>query len=293
MAAPLVATLVLALAACGSTGAGSDPPISHPGGDALVFRIENSGGFVTPEFLFGNLPALTLIGDGRVIVPGAQDAIFPGPALPAIQERTLTAEGVDSVLRLVAASGQFGSSAEWRGAQAMVADAGDTIFTLHADGRDVTVTVYALGAVGPGNGVQGISAAELAAHRALSSLAEQLGAPEIRVPSTAWTAAWHPYLPDALRLLIRNVDGMGPDPSGLPSQELPWPTSADPAAFGAPTAFDPAMRCGVVAADDARAWLDALAGANQITRWVAGEHRYSVTARPLLPDEPRTCEANA
>ena len=34
-------------------------------------------------------------------------------------------------------------------------DAGDTVFTLHADGHEVTVTVYGLGTLDPGEWLPG------------------------------------------------------------------------------------------------------------------------------------------
>jgi len=45
----------------------------------------------------------------------------------------------------------------------------------------------------------------------------------------------------------------------------------------------------VVSGDGAEAWYTALSGANQLTRFVKGEHRYQVTVRFQLPDEPLEC----
>ena len=117
--------------------------------------------------------------------------------------------------------------------------------------------------------------------------------PDAWLPLTAWaTQTWQPYVPDALRLLVRNADADPPDESGIANLELPWPTAVDPATFGEATEFGD-FRCGVVTGDDADAWFESLSDANQLTRFVAGDHRYQVTVRPLLPDEPPECPSEA
>ena len=82
------------------------------------------------------------------------------------------------------------------------------------------------------------------------------------------------------------------DESGIANLELPWPTSSDPVTFGEPTEFGD-FRCGVVTGDDAATWFESLSKANLLTRFVAAEHRYEVTVRPLLPDEPSECPSEA
>ena len=79
------------------------------------------------------------------------------------------------MLELIAASRQFGGSTDWRGAQNFVADANDTVFTLHAEDREVVVNVYGLGTVGPGiEPPPNFPDAELAAHQALQQLVDKL-----------------------------------------------------------------------------------------------------------------------
>jgi hypothetical protein len=284
---PLVLTLVLAACSGGLSSSGGQ--ISHPGGNELVLRVEGRGGFLMADAAFTMLPTFTLLGDGRIIVPGAQIDIFPGPALPAVDVRQLTEAGVQSVLRAVAATGQFAASAEWRGAQGFVADAGDTVFTLNAEGRTVTVSVYGLGTFTAGDPPPNLPAAEVRVHQALTRLLEQLTAPDGWLPAAAWARqAPQPYVADALRLLVRNADADPPDESGIANQELAWPTEDDPATFGEP-ALGGDYRCGVVTDEAAAAWYATLATANQLTRFTAGDHRYQVSVRPLLPDEPAEC----
>lgn len=286
---PAAVAVSILLAACSGGPGSSTGQISHPSGDDLVLRVEYSGGFVAPAFVLTSFPSFTLTGDGRVIVPGAQIDLFPGPALPAVNERKLTAAGIQTVLKELARTGLFGASVEYRGAQNVVADAADTVFTLHADGRDVTVTVYALGTLDPTGNTQGISAAELAAHRTLQQVVERLGNLDAWVPAGEWAdSSWHPYQPGALRVVVRNADADPPDDTGVGNVLLDWPDSSDPAAFGEKT-FDGEHQCSVVTGQRAKDWYAALGTANQLTRFAKGEHRYEVTVRFQLPDEPPEC----
>jgi hypothetical protein len=291
IARPLVpATMALAilLSACATGPGSSTGPIAHPAGDDLVLRVEYGGGMIR-DFFLTSFPIFTMTGDGRVIVPGAQIDIFPGPTLPAVNVRRLSEEGIQAVLKEVARTVQFSASAEFRGAQNFVADAGDTILTLHAGGKDVVITVYGLGTLDPAGNYPGVSEAELAAHRTLSHLVEELGNLDPQLPASAWAeSAWRPYQPEALRLLVRNADADPPDENGIGNALVDWPVDSDPATFGDITASGD-QRCGVVSGQEAKDWYAALSGTNQLARFVKGDHRYQVTVRLQLPDEPPEC----
>jgi hypothetical protein len=286
--APAALVLSLLLSACAQGSGGSPGPIAHPPGDDLVLRVEFGGGMIR-DFFLTSFPQFTMTGDGRVIVPGAQIDLFPGPALPAVNVRKLTEAGVQAVLNEVARTGLFSQSIEYLGAANFVADGGETIFTLHAEGKDVTIKVAALGGLVPEGNYPGISAAELAAHRALSHLADELGNLDAQLPAGSWAdTGWQPYVPEAMRLLVRNADADPPDDSGLGNVVRDWPVDADPATFGDP-ASDGTTRCGVLSGQDAKDWYAALKDANQLTRFVKGDHAYQVTVRFQLPDEPMEC----
>ena len=286
--APAALALSLLLSACSQGSGGSPGPIAHPPGNDLVLRIEFSGGMIRDFFLTG-FPSFTMTGDGRVIVPGAQIDMFPGPALPAVNVRKLTEEGVQAVLNEVARTGLFGQSVEYLGAANFTADGGETTFILHAEGKDVRVKVAALGGLVPEGNYPGISAEELAAHRTLARLADELGNLDAQLPADAWEdPSWKAYVPDALRLLVRNADADPPDDSGIGNAMIDWPVDSDPATFG-DEASDGTIRCGVVSGQEAKDWYAALTGANQMARFVSGDHKYEVTVRFLLPDEPLEC----
>lgn len=292
---PVGLVAMLLLSSCARFGGGPSPThdgfIRHPAGDELVFGIAYAGGFVPLEFQFTSLPLFSLMGDGRVIVQGAQTDIYPGRLLPALNVRRLTEDGLQAVLQIVKDSGQFGSSVEWRGAQNFVADASDAIFTLRAHYRQVIVKVYALGTFDPDDAQPGLAAEEVAAHRALSPLVDRLTYPDGWLPANAWADdAWQPYESTALRLLVRNADGDPPDDAGIANNLVAWPGPTDPAAFGGKTNVAE-LRCGVVSGEEAQSWYDLLETANQLTRFTDGGHSYEVSVRPLLPDEAETCPA--
>jgi hypothetical protein len=285
--------LAVLLAAC-SAGPGSwGGAIKHPSGGDLVLRVEYSGGFVGPAFRLTSFPTFTLTGDGRVIVPGAQVDLFPGPALPSVNVRRLTEAGIQALLKEVARTALFGASVEFRGARNVVADAADTVFTLHAEGTNIRVLVYGLGTLDAAGNNQGISASEIAVHRVLLRLNDRLANLEAWLPASAWVdASWHPYQPTALRLLVRNADADPPDESGISNKLVDWPDRSDPATFGDPNPLDD-QRCGVVSGQGARDWYAALSGANLLTRFVRGDHHYQVTVRLLLPDDRLECPKGA
>jgi hypothetical protein len=287
----LTALPLVLLAACGEGGpapyAGNVP---HPAGDAVVVRVEWAGGFVPYESIFTSLPNFTLLGDGRVIVQGPVIEIYPGPSLPNLQVRQLTEEGVQSVLFRIAETGLFQESQSFNAATQFIADANSTIFTVSANDRLVVVDVYALGFLTDDAGSPGtIPQAEREAHATLAELDADLQNLESWISPDDWaTPAWEAYQPEALRLLVGNIDNEPPNPDGLDSDPVPWPGPTPPDQLGEASQVQD-LRCGVVSGNEAATWLEALASANQLTRWSADGHLYRVTPRPLLPDESLDC----
>lgn len=292
--------MLMVLAACAGPP-GTPPPsaspggsghIDHPDGAAAVLVMRMTGGFVPAEFNLRNMPSFVMLGDGRVFRQGAVDAMFPGPAVMPIEVRRLDEAGVQRVLEAVEQTGLFTRDLDLRGAAAMVADASDTVFELSAAGRNVTVSVYALGMVSQETGLPpGMSSAELEAHRRLAALASALTAIDDAVPAGEWLdAGWQAWQPEALRLYVRDVSAE-PPPADLAPEVVDWPTDGDPSKFGDEVALlGDGTRCGVVAGADAVAWWVALGKVRELARWTKdGEHRYSVVVRPLLPNEDASC----
>jgi hypothetical protein len=308
--APGTLAVLLLLAACSSaggtpatspspSGAPSVPPpssgdgIEHPGGDEAILVVSSAGGFVPLEFIATAMPSFVMLGDGRVIVQGAVPAIFPGPALPALQTRTLTPEGIQTVLEAVEQTGLFTTDLELRGAQAMVADAADTVFTLNAAGREVTITVYALGFLAPDmEPPPGVSSAEVEAHRLLTALNDALATIDTAVPADQWeTDGWRPHEAEALRLYARDATGEPVD-EGIPEDVRDWPIAdEDPSTIGEEVVlFGNGTRCVALEGETAATWWTDLGEASQVTRWTTdGADRWSVLVRPLLPYEGVSC----
>lgn len=304
-AAPAFLLSIVLLAACATGGSGGSPDpsggggggeIEHPtAGDKPIVIVENVGGFVPVDFVATQTPVFVLLGDGRAIVQGAQELIYPGPALPPLLERTLTEEGIQEVLRAIQQTDLFDADLELRGAQNFVADASDTVFTVNAGGETVTVTVYGLGTLAPMPGAEqppGVNEAEARAHAELQELHDRLLMLDTWLPASAFAdQAWRPYEAEAYRLYVRDVTGE-PVEGDVPVAVRDWPVDASgvPAAFGEEQElFGNGTRCGVVEGDEAQAWLEELSAANQLTQWKEGDRRFSVRPRPLLPHEERGC----
>ena len=315
----LFVVLPVILAACaaagGSPGAsesdaggGSTPPsasggggetsdgIEHPtGADEPILVVEEAGGFAMPQMIAARVPTFALYGDGRVIMQGMQTLEFPGPALPALIERTMTEDGIQAVLEAIEDTNLFTGDLELRGAMNVVADATDTVFHLSANGDEVTVTVYALGMLDPslGGNFENVDQAEIDAHAVLSQLRDALMTIETSVPGGAWESeGWQPYTPTAFRLYVRDVTGEPIEGGELPGVVRDWPTDDDPAAFGEEIpVFGDGTRCGVVEGEAAATWFTDLSVSTQQTIWTSdGDNRFTVLARPLLPGEEPSCD---
>lgn len=263
-------------------------PVVHPGGTAVVIRIEHTGGLVPYETLFTNLPEFTVAGDGRVIVQGPVAEIYPGPALPNVLVRRLTEEGIQSLIQRVAETGLFEESQSLTAASEFVADAQTTVFTLRADSREVVVDVYALGVLSDLDDVPpNVLESEIAAHQGLTALEADLLDLESWIPADDWAdAEWQPYVPTAFRLLVANIDDIEPLPEE--ADPIPWPGSTPPDEIGELSSVQ-SVRCGLVMGEEAATWYAAFEDATQATRWLHDGHEYRVTPRPLLPDETLDC----
>jgi hypothetical protein len=314
----LFVALIVLLAACTTAGGspeasqtdgggGSEPPaspsdgggetggIEHPAGaDEPVLIVEETGGFAMPQMIATRVPTFALYGDGRVIVQGAQTLEFPGPALPALIERTMTEDGIQAVLEAVEDTQLFTGDLELRGAMNVIADATDTVFRAYVNGEEITITVYGLGLLDPtlGGNFEGIDQSEIDAHATLSRLRDALVTIDTSVPADAWEAeGWQPYTPTAFRLYVRDVTGEPIEGGELPGVVRDWPTDGDPATFGEELpVFGDGTRCGAVEGEDAEAWFTELSASTQQTVWTSdGDNRFTVLPRPLFPGEEPAC----
>ncbi|MEX2587312.1 MAG: hypothetical protein WD602_04880 [Actinomycetota bacterium] len=253
--------------------------IDHPDRpDELVVRVTVGGGFVPAEYNLTELPMFSLYGDGTIIAPGPQIAIFPAPALPNLQSRRIAEEGIQSILKGALEAGLQGPDRKLTNDR--ITDAPTTEFTVITEGRTHTASAYALGVdAGP---EEDDGDREPEDRRALRQFLEELTSLDQWLPNDQISGEM-PFEPEGLRIFTKQSVSEQLEP-GLEQPELDWPVSADLAEFGEPYGSI-GYRCGVVEGQDLQRILDAAQRANQLTPWVSGGQTFRVLFRPLLPDE--------
>jgi hypothetical protein len=256
-----------------SGGTGTPTPI---GSDQLVLRIEDVGGFVTPQTILARMPLMSLYADGLLITPGVQTDIYPGPALPALSQQRLSPEAIHLLTQAAVDAGLDSD----RDLQTMlVSDMPTTVFTLTIDGQTYTTQVYALG-MDLNHAPQGMSPQEFQARQDLAAFVQ-------KTSDLSWLPAGSvtdqgPYAPTALRIYSSPYQ---PDPS-LTEPPVAWPLVPGLDLFGDSQQGTPGgMRCGTAAGDDAATLIALVEGANQLTPWTSDGSQYGLFFRPLLPDE--------
>ena len=279
--AAVTATVALTLAACGDDNAepaaqpddsmptpdttippaGTDVPggeaFEHPtGADEVVIEIAHEGGFVPVETVFAQLPVLLVGGDGSQYVQGPQIAIYPGPLLPNVQVSDIGEEGIQSLLALAAEHGLL-TEREYESPD-HIADAPDTVVTIHANGETYVHRAYALGAGG------GLDASDETGDRAeLLAFVEAATADAFEGERS--------FEPETYLLRATPVDDLsGYDVEPTVSD---WPADVS-------LALADATQCAEVPASEVSALF---ADANQLTFYVEGGVTYQLSVKPELP----------
>ncbi|GAB2574988.1 hypothetical protein Aab01nite_14960 [Paractinoplanes abujensis] len=270
------------LAACAQPGTDAGAPVSSspesasPSGDGLVARVESFGGFVPPDRTIGTLPALSIYADGRVITEGPVPAIYPGPALPNLQVLTFDAAQVQQIVQEASAAGvkpgtDFG--------RPNVADAPTTRVTVTTDQGVQSVNVVALNEAQVKDPL--LTDAQQKARATLAAYVKKL---QDLASGDGYTAS-KPYEPTSLAVLARPWTKQS---GGEPAQaDAAWPGPALPGDY-----VNPAIKigCVVVTGADLDKVMTAARKANQMTPWTAGDQKYLINFRPLLPDEKGCAE---
>jgi hypothetical protein len=236
-----------------------------PGADDLVLRTETYGGFVAPDLVLGRFPQISVYGDGRVISQGPVPAIFPGPALPNVQQSTITPELVRQLVREGLAAGVRNGSDL---GQPSVADAPTTRVTVVSGGSKQVVTINALSEA-PSNDRR-LSTEQRDTRAKVAAYVRKLAA----LPRN--TTA---YQPTAVAVFAAP---WAKPASGPVPEAKAWPGPALPG-----TDVDPASKAGCVAVTGAQTpkVLAAAKGANALTPWTTATGKWKIVFRPLLPDE--------
>ena len=292
----LAAVVALLGAGCGDDGGQPVSAGEGPAGDVVVLLVENVGGFLPAEVSYQMVPTLAVYGDGRVIEPGAQILVYPGPALPALQQREVASEVLDAIEDAARDAGLDRHDVDY--GEPPVADAGDTVVTVVIDGETYVHRATALG-LGAGTG-SGLTDEQIDARTALETYLA-LVQPIESLPGADQLSEAELFDADRYRLWVQPAvdvdtgsdvdtdDGSGPGAAGIaPGPDDPTPTTALWTVDAIELAESTCLGVEGAAATDLAAML---ADANQLTRFDDGSQVWSVVARPVLPHEPTCPEA--
>lgn len=254
-------------AACG--GVGTQPGsggIEHPtGADEPILVVQDTGGFVMPQYAITRPPTFVLYGDGTLITLGAQIEIYPQPLLPPLFSVRLDEDRIQRILQAARDAGLFSDRTldDFCG----VADVATTVVTVQAQGATYRTSVYGLGFEGCQDDPQARTDI-LGFLSQLTALAMEGTDPGAGAPFSG--AGW-----------VLGIADYFPQPD-LPQQPVAWPA-------GAPSPTSARDGCLVVTGDGASALAPLFEAANQLTPWVADGREWSVLARPLFPGETDPC----
>ena len=275
--------------ACAAGPAGTPPtptPIAHPSEpDALVLRIETSGGLLPPFVLVTELPELSVYGDGTVITLGPQILIYPPPALPNLLQSRITEDGLQLLLREAAAAGLLDGDADYP--LPGVYDAPTTFFTVNAGGKRTRVSVYALGLEDPSD--PRLTAEQREARQKLAAFAAKARDLASWLPEDTIIERDRPSVITRLQVVVIPADApQAPQPDeDIPVSRRPWPLPTPLSQIGEPAPWvGPTARCAIIESrKELPRLLEELATANAWTRWEGGQQEFVLLVRPLLPDE--------
>jgi hypothetical protein len=273
--AAILMTALVAGACVAPAGAANPTSNATPDPDVVIIRVDYEGGFVPPSWTYGRLPVVLVTADGRYITEGPQIAIYPGPLLPNVQERTLTPAAIAALLDSVRDKGLLeDASYDFAG----IADASSTVLRITVDGVTSTVSAYALAEAGAEDAMgQPLDEATADGRAALRSFVDELTG----LPDSAFSDDGHAYEATELRIISTPYVPQ-PAEDWMPVE---WPLDDLATAGEAPIPGDDALRCQVISGDDVETVMPLLEDANQATPFRSGGLDYALTVRPLLPGE--------
>lgn len=292
--AVVVFVMTVALAACGgSTHQSPTPPAAtgvtptgapspSPVAVRLILRITSEGGFIGPAANLASVPAVSVYSDGRILTPGAVDAIYPGPLVSPVAIKNVGPDGAAAIVAAIRAAGLDKESA---GGGIGNPDAATTVIAVNLDGTTITSRFHFGGGPG-GPGVPGAASPDPGVAAAEGLVAR------LQDPAETWGAAdpiSSTLVPTAYRIFVAPGAPQGDGSTSAP--EVAWPLSTPLAEFGAPALPDrgiTGLRQGAVFGADAITLGPVLAAASQLTGFSSGGQLYTLYVRLLLPDEAPT-----
>lgn len=276
--------LSILLAACGSaaaspqpspSGASSASPSASPVVAGLVFRAWTTQAL--PSSASFSMGSSVVIADGRVITPGPQLLIYPGPLLPSLVERSITPIGTSRVLEAAQAAGLLSGPADLTGGIAPGGITAHLLFVLGDQQREVigdpNKQIMCIKA--PCNAAPGTPEA-FGGYWGLVSDVSSLAQGELGKEQR--------YIPTRLAVLITDP----PPDEGLQPGIAQWPLSTPIREFGIQAGGGD--RCGIVEGAELPKFLAAAGTANQLTQWTDGTTGGRVLiVRAVLPGEADPC----
>jgi hypothetical protein len=296
-AGALAATLLVAVA-CGSgpvTGSGApgsgSPSSGSPSASAaapspslsaalpaLVLKVTSEGGLINPAASLNALPIVEVFSDGRILTPGAVDAIFPGPLLSPVDVRNVGPDGATAILAAIQAAGLDKAIAAGPG---IPGDSGSDTFSVTIDGQTIENRLAGGGPATGGHGAGGsVEPGRAAAFALLDRLLD---------PAETWGSSpvATSHLQPAGYRVFAIPGGPQVDPA-TPRPPVAWPLATPLATFGAPAIPDrgiAGLRQGVVFGADAATLGPVLNAATSETGFTSGGATWTLAVRVLLPDE--------
>lgn len=249
--------------------------------DEVVLRYSIEGGFVPLEHFARHIPEVSLFGDGMMVTPGVQIAIYPPPAMPALSFDYLSEEGIQFILAEADAAGLMAGDQTWDEATNFVADAGTGVLTITAGGRTSTVSVYAPSMTGLEDMV---SPEEIEFRAQFDAFISKLMDPASWLPEGSFVEHDDEYPLDRLQIISQPLSASPFQDPDVEPDEVDWPLETSLAEVGEP-AFLEESRCFVLEGEDYARVISMLWQASQLTRWNSAGEQYILYARPLLPDE--------
>ncbi|MEO1056091.1 MAG: hypothetical protein AAFY28_04175 [Actinomycetota bacterium] len=238
------------------------------GADEVVVEYSEVGGFTTQAFAFQSPPNVLISGDGLVYGGGATIAVFPGPLVPPVFVRTITAEGIESVLAAAEQAGLLADVEYDSEATEFVADASTAVLTIAANGELWIHEAYALG-VGGGPDGSGDTPERVALQEfllQLGDLAALVGADQL--------GEERPFEPaDYLILAVPFDESVSPGLEGQDPTIVEWPADAS-------VRLADAGECAEISAAEVG---ELLSQADQLTFFDDEGVVYEVIPKPVLP----------
>lgn len=267
----------------GDPGSGSgSAEIEHStAADEAIIRYEIVGGFVPMEFHATAMPQVALYGDGMMMTRGAQTAIFPGPALPALEFSYLSEQGIQAILAEAKGAGLLEGDQTWRELANSLTDAGTGVLTINADGETSVIRVYAPGFSDLGDM---LSEEEIAFRETFDAFTAKLQSPTTWLPEDAFVDHDDEYPLDRIQIISQPAELAPVSDPNIDPGHMDWPLTTPLSELGDP-AYMEESRCFVIAGEDYAQVMPLLRDATSITRWDSAGASFVLYPRPLLPDE--------